>query len=131
MVQLSILSGKTAGTTWVARRLPVRIGRAQNSDLRLQESGIWDQHVRLSTVPAEGFVMETAPEALAAVNGQPVQRVVLRNGDLIELGSVTLQFWLSPTRQRALGWREWLTWAAIALISLGQVALVYWLIIER
>jgi len=35
---------------------------------------------------------------------------------------------LSETRQRGLRFREWLTWAGIAAVNLGQVALIYWLI---
>jgi type III secretion system (T3SS) inner membrane Yop/YscD-like protein len=131
MVQLSILSGKTAGTNWVARRFPVRIGRGSSCDLRLEEDGVWDDHLRLESVPGEGFVLETAANALACVNGQPAERAVLCNGDLLEIGSVKLQFWLSPTLQTGLWIREGLTWAGIALISLGQIALVYWLLQER
>jgi hypothetical protein len=52
----------------------------------------------------------------------------LRNGDLIEIGSVKLQFFLSETRQKGLRFRETLKWAAIAIISLGQIALIYWLL---
>src|SRR5437773_9698275 len=128
MLQLSILSGKTAGTAWVARRFPVRIGRSPSADLRLEEIGVWEEHLQLQFAPAEGFVLETAPNALATVNGQPLQRSVLRNGDLIEIGSVKMQFGLSETRQTGLRLREALTWAAIAGISLGQIALIYWLL---
>jgi pSer/pThr/pTyr-binding forkhead associated (FHA) protein len=128
MLQLSILSGKTAGTAWVARRFPVRIGRSHSADLRLEENGVWDEHLLLQFAPAEGLVLETAPNALATVNGQPLQRTVLRNGDLIEIGSVKLQFCLSQTRQTGLRLRESLTWLAIAAISLGQIALLYWLL---
>jgi len=53
---------------------------------------------------------------------------VLRSGDVIEAGSLKLQFWLSETRQAGLRLREGLTWAAIAAISLGQIALIYWLL---
>src|SRR5882724_8705028 len=128
MLQLSILSGKTAGTAWVARRFPVRIGRSPAADLRLEENGVWDEHLLLQFAPAVGLVLETAPNALATVNGQPLQRTVLRNGDLIEIGSVKLQFCLSQTRQTGLRLREALTWLAIAAISLGQIALLYWLL---
>ena len=128
MLQLSIVSGKMAGTSLVARRFPVRIGRSPDADLRLEENGVWDEHLVLGFHAAEGFVVETAPNALAAVNGHPVQRAVLRNGDIIEIGSVRLQFWLSETRQSGLRLREGITWAAIAAISLGQIALVYWLL---
>ena len=128
MLQLSILSGKSAGTAWVARRFPVRVGRSPSADLRLEENGVWDEHLRLQFAPAEGFVLETAPNALATVNGQPLQRSVLRNGDLIKIGSVKMQFGLSETRQKGLRRREALTWAAIAAICFGQIGLIYWLL---
>jgi len=52
----------------------------------------------------------------------------LRNGDLIQIGSSKLQFWLSETRQFSLGLREWLLWSGIAIISMGQIALIYLLL---
>jgi pSer/pThr/pTyr-binding forkhead associated (FHA) protein len=106
----------------------VRIGRSAKADLQSDESGVWDQHLQLDFEPAAGLVLTAQPDALTTVNGQPVQQVVLRNGDTISAGSLKLQFWLSETRQRGLRFREGLTWAAIAVISLGQVAIVYWLV---
>jgi pSer/pThr/pTyr-binding forkhead associated (FHA) protein len=128
MVQLKILSGTKAGTTWVARRFPVRIGRSASADLQLEEPGVWDQHLRLDFQPGTGFLLNAQPNALAAVNGQAVQQTLLRNGDTLELGSLKMQFWLSETRQSGLRLRETLTWIAIAAISLGQIALIYWLL---
>ena len=66
-------------------------------------------------------------EALVTTNGQPVQRTVLRNGDTVEIGALRLQFWLGDVPRRSLRVSEWFVWAIIAAISLGQVALVYWL----
>ncbi|HTI98854.1 MAG TPA: hypothetical protein VL527_08195, partial [Dongiaceae bacterium] len=65
--------------------------------------------------------------ALATVNGWPVQSVLLRNGDTIALGSVKLQFWLSPTRQSGL--RIWGMWVWIALfgILVAEIGLLAWL----
>jgi pSer/pThr/pTyr-binding forkhead associated (FHA) protein len=128
MVQLKVLSGKKAGTTWVARRFPVSIGRSADADLQLEEHGVWDQHLQLYFNPAVGIVMSAQPNALAAVNGQPVQQAVLRNGDAIDIGSLRMQFWLSEICQAGLRFREWITWAGIAAISLGQVGLIYWLL---
>jgi len=125
MLELKILSGKKAGTRWVARRFPVRIGRSSTADLQLEENGVWDQHLHLDFCPAEGFVLSAQPNALATVNGQPVQRTILRSGDAIEIGSLKMQFWLGEARQRGLRLREWLTWAAIAAIALGQIGLIY------
>src|SRR6266566_4125211 len=128
MVQLSILSGNTAGTAWVARRFPARIGRSHCADLRLEENGVWEEHLWLHFDAAEGFVLETAPNALATVNGQPLRRAILRNGDMIQIGSVRMQFSLSETRPAGLRLREGLTWAAIDAISLSQIGLIYWLL---
>ncbi|HOX56976.1 MAG TPA: FHA domain-containing protein [Candidatus Paceibacterota bacterium] len=128
MVQLKVLSGKKAGTAWVARRFPVSIGRSAAADLQLEEPGVWDQHLQLSFDPAEGITLSAQPNALAAVNGQPVRHAVLRNGDTIDIGSLKFQFWLGEARQVGLRFREALTWIAIVVISLGQVGLIYWLL---
>jgi len=128
MIQLKVVSGSKAGTVWVARRFPVHVGRSADADLRLEESGVWDKHLKLEFQPAHGVVLTAQPEALTSVNAQTVQQVVLRNGDEIGLGSIKLQFWLSETRQAGLRFREGLTWAGIAVVSLGQVALIYWLL---
>ena len=128
MIQLNILTGKKAGTLWVARRFPVRIGRAADNDLQFEEAGVWDRHFQLQLQPGQGFLLCCEPSAITSINGQPSTQSLLGNGDLIEFGAVKLKFWLSATRQRGLRWREWLTWAAIAAISLTQVALIYWLL---
>ncbi|HOC54810.1 MAG TPA: FHA domain-containing protein [Verrucomicrobiota bacterium] len=125
MVQLKLLSGKKAGTAWVARRFPVRIGRSNAADLQLEDEGVWDQHLQLDFDPAQGIVLIAHPSAPATVNGHPLQQTVLRNGDGIHIGALKMQFWLSETRQDGLRWREGLTWVAISAISLGQVGLIY------
>jgi hypothetical protein len=128
MVQLKVLSGKKAGTIWEARRFPVRIGRSAGADLPFEDAGVWDDHLRLGFDRHEGIVLNAQPDALAFVNGQPVSQTVLRNGDVIDIGSLKLQFWLSETQQTGLRFREGLTWASIAAICLGQVGLIYWLL---
>ena len=128
MVQLKILSGKKAGSIWTARRFPVRVGRSHEADLQLEENGVWDEHFEIQFHPAAGFTLETKPEALVTTNGQPMQRAVLRNGDLIEIGSLKLRFWLDDAPQRGLRIREAFVWILVAAVILGQIALIYWLI---
>ena len=128
MLQLKILNGRQAGAELVARRFPFRIGRAPDADLRLEEDGVWDWHLQIELRPDEGFVLSVLPGAVASVGNQPVQQeALLRNGDQIELGAARLQFGLTSTRHRSLALREVLTWMALALLCLGQVALIYWL----
>jgi len=127
VVQLCVLSGKRAGTSWVARRFPIRIGRASTSELKLEEDGIWDEHLLLE-LDRKGFCLKVQPNALARVNGQPTSETYLRNGDIIDLGVVSVRFWLSGVNQNRLHFREALSWAAIVLVVLGQIALLYWLL---
>lgn len=128
MVQFRILSGKKAGVLWIARRFPVRLGRAPGMELQLEQEGVWDEHLRVSFRPNEGFVLSTVGEALTNVNGEPVQEVLLRNGDIIDAGAAKLQFWLADARVSALRLRETATWAGIAAVFLAQIGLLYWLL---
>lgn len=128
MIQLQILSGKQAGTRWVARRFPVRIGRSIANDLQLEEDGVWDEHLELAFDPAQGFLLNRRSNALVTVNRESVQTNRLRNGDSIEIGSVQIRFWLAETRQRGYRIREWFVWTVVAAISFGEVALIYWLL---
>jgi len=127
MVQLHILSGKMAGDLPVVRRFPFRIGRAPENDLALAEDGVWDQHLTLEFQKNDGILLRTAPEAFATVNDQPQTSVRLRNGDLISFGSAKLQFWLAPAPRRSLPAREMIVWTILALVTLGQMALLFWL----
>ena len=128
MVQFNILSGKKAGAQSAARRFPFRIGRAPGNDLQLDDDGIWDQHLTLEFNLRKGFTLATAHNALAAINDGPVQTAVLRNGDIITLGSAKLQFWLAAACQRGLYLREAFVWALLAAVTAAQFALIYWLI---
>ncbi len=125
MVQLRILTGKSAGTVQVIQRFPCLIGRGAEADLRLEEPGVWERHIQLAFVPGAGISASVLPGALATLNGQALNQEVLHNGDLLQLGSAKLQFWLGQTRQRGLRLRESLTWIGLGLLCLGQIALIY------
>ena len=128
MIQLNILSGKQAGNQKVVRRFPFRIGRAQGNELQLDDDGIWDQHLTLKFQPKVGFVLLVASEAIVTVNGSPVQEYTLRNGDIITIGSVKLQFWLAAGAQGSLCLREAFVWTMLALVTICQFILLYWLV---
>jgi pSer/pThr/pTyr-binding forkhead associated (FHA) protein len=128
MVRLCIFSGKHAGSAIVAGRFPFRIGRSPRSDLCVEDAGVWDQHLELDVDVRDGFSLSLQGNALATVNGQPFQQVCLKNGDLIEIGSLRMQFTLSETTQCAFRLREALTWTGLAALFATQIGLIYWLI---
>ena len=128
MLQLQILSGKSAGVLWDARRLPVHVGRASGNDLQLEDDGVWNEHFQVALNPAEGFVLSVHPGALVTVNQTPTTTTRLRNGDLVGAGSAQLCFRLSETRQRGLRLREWFVWTLLLGVLLGEIALIGWLL---
>ena len=127
MIQLNFLLGKKAGSQMVVRHFPFRIGRAGGNDLQLDDDGIWDEHFRLEIQRNENFMLAAAPNALVAVNNEPVQSAHLHNGDVITAGSVKIQFWLAAAAQRGLHFREFFVWALIAFITALQIVLIYML----
>lgn len=124
MVQLKLLSGSQAGAVRKVDRFPCTLGRAPGSGVQLEESGVWDRHLTIELDPLEGFLASLHPNALATINGEPFRRQKLRNGDLLELGAVKMQFWLDGAPQRGLRWRESVLW--IGLLAL--VAVEGWLL---
>ena len=124
MIHLHLLSGKKAGSRTVAGHFPFRIGRAPQNDLPLEDDGVWDEHVTLEFQEKSGFHLATTSHAIAAVNGKPVEKTMLRNGDVITLGSVKIQFWLAPVPQRSLRLRENFVWALLILVTIAQFILI-------
>lgn len=128
MIQFNILTGRKAGIHWVARRFPVRVGRSPASDLVLEDDGVWNEHFELRFERGKGFLMRSAPDALVRVNGESLAEGLLRNGDVLDLGAVRLQFWLAASKPAGLVAREWATWLLVGAMTLGQVALIYFLL---
>src|SRR4051794_33217515 len=128
MIQLHILSGKKAGATFSASKLPFQVGRAASSALALDDAGVWDQHFTISWPTTESLVLTANPKTTTIVNGAKVSEAVLREGDLIEAGAVKMRFGFEVVKQKSLRTRELLTWIGLAALSLGQVALIYQLL---
>ncbi len=128
MIQFQILSGLQAGRDIAVRRFPFVIGRGPESNLQLTDAGVWERHLGVEFRRDEGFTFATRADALARINGEGVESGILRHGDLIELGSVRLRFWLARSRQKTLRLREVLTWVALFALFLGQIALINWLL---
>ena len=124
MIQLRILSGKMAGEIIFVRHFPFRVGRSSQNDLCLDDDGVWDNHMAIGFDRSEGFLLEAAPDAFAAVNEQPQSNARLSNGDVISFGSAKLQFWLAPAKLRGLRLREAFVWLLLIGATLAQVALL-------
>ena len=114
-----------AGQNILARHFPFSIGRGASSSLRLDEPGLWEEHLEIAVGPDHVFVLNIRPNALVTVNQQPFAAGAVRNGDVIEMGGLKIRFGFPATTQQSLRLREWLTWIGLALLSGGQVVLIY------
>lgn len=128
MIQLHILSGQQAGGDIVVRRFPFVIGRGVDAGLPMDDPGVWDRHLQIDFERDHGFTFTVQPNALALINGDTAEAGTLRNGDLIELGSARLRFWLARSTHKTLRVREALTWFALFALFAAQIALIYWLL---
>lgn len=127
MFQLHILSGKAAGTVHTARRLPFSVGRSAGADLRSEDPGVWDDHLKFELDATEGIRVTAHPQASLLVNGTPTKVARLRNGDVLELGGLKLRFWLAAAPLQSLRVREAMTWLFLFALSALQVGWLLWL----
>jgi predicted component of type VI protein secretion system len=128
VIQLHVLSGQKSDTDVVVRQFPFVIGRDADVGLQMDDPGVWDRHFQIEFQPGDGFTFIVQSNALALINGDTVAAGTLRNGDLIELGSARLRFWLARTTQKTLRVREALTWCCLSALFVAQIMLIYWLL---
>lgn len=88
---LTVLSGANVGMTFPLARGGV-LGRSHRADIQLLDHAVSRQHCRLER-ESEGYVL-TDLESLNGtyVNGERVSRVLLKDGDRIQVGASTLKF---------------------------------------
>jgi hypothetical protein len=68
------------------------IGRAEQSDIALADPGVSRNHARVVREGDDFIVEDLRSTNGTEVNGQPVRRRRLANGDMLKLASSTLQF---------------------------------------
>lgn len=124
MLQFKAVAGSRDVTTWEVDSFPVNIGRTAACEVRLEAAGVWDRHAEVVFDVEEGFILNGHEGALTRVNGETIQQHRLRNGDVIEIGSVKLQCWLAEVKRRNQAWREKLVWIALAVLTALQLILI-------
>jgi len=124
MVRLDVLTGSKAGMKVSCARLPVRVGRAAENDLTVEDAGVFPSHFTIHR-QKDDLILQVGVDAMVTVNGEVVKEAGLRNGDVIGLGATKLQFGFTPVRQASLAGRELATWVALGVLIFGEVAIAY------
>ena len=127
MIELRILEGNQAGGQWSTRHFPVQLGREEQADLVLTDTGVWGLHAEIAYDPASGFYITPLSEGTVVVNRNVVDASPLKSGDTFRLGAAVLQFWLTPPAQKRFHTLENGLWLALAALCVGQLLLIHWL----
>jgi pSer/pThr/pTyr-binding forkhead associated (FHA) protein len=126
MLLLAWSDGRGSSGTEIASTFPFTIGRAPGANLRLESSGVWDNHARILLDSAKGrFSIQRCGESIVLLNGGPAQESELTPGDRLQLGSAEILILLAPASSKPLRAREGAAWAFIALIAILEGVLAF------
>ena len=91
MAHLVFIDGKYMGTTLPLASVNT-IGRASDSDFQFLEPGILERHAVIRYKDGQYRILRMDPGAGVSVNNSDVTEEVLRHGDMIVLGHITVLF---------------------------------------
>ncbi len=87
---LVVLAGSNVGEMYKLEEAEILIGRASNAGIRLNDEGVSRRHARIAK-DADSIIVEDLQSANGTlVNGEPVARRVLVDGDKVMLGSTSV-----------------------------------------
>lgn len=90
--QLKIAEGKDAGKEFVFDQDEVLIGRTPECDVVLYDAGVSRKHCRIFSMGERYFVEDVGSSNGTKVNGAPIKKHALSDGDQIILGPVVFSF---------------------------------------
>jgi hypothetical protein len=89
---LVLVQGGQPIRSWPLATSELTIGRAELSDIPLADPGVSRNHARVVREGDDFIVEDLRSTNGTEVNGQPIRRRRLANGDMLKLASSTLQF---------------------------------------
>lgn len=92
VAHLAVQTGALAGRTFPLRFADITIGRALDNDVVLDSNDVSRHHVRIEPAGTLLRLIDLGSTNGTRVNGRRVSEHLLRNGDLVELGSTQLLF---------------------------------------
>lgn len=124
MIQLISADRFMANTDRVIRHFPFRIGRSRVNDCQIERTGVWEQHAVVELEQGRP-ILAGGSGGTILVNGERIIRHVLKNGDLVELGSVRWFVSLTPAKQKAAAVPQAAFWLLMFALFAVQVFAVY------
>jgi diguanylate cyclase (GGDEF)-like protein len=91
MAQLVFIEGKSMGSSVVLQD-NTTLGRLPENGIPIPHSSVSDRHATIVHGVAGWKILCATPEARVVVNGQEIQEHLLRHGDVLTIGQMTLIF---------------------------------------
>lgn len=89
---LRLLTGGDAGITFSIPDGSSTLGRSGDADIRIEASDVSRRHLRIDRTGARVDITDLDSTNGTRVNGEPVNRATLRNGDEVVVGMQILRF---------------------------------------
>lgn len=70
----------------------IKIGRKAHNDLQIDNLAVSGEHAAITTIQNDSFLEDLGSTNGTMVNGQPIQKHFLQDGDVIELGKYKLKY---------------------------------------
>ena len=89
---LTIVAGPLTGKQFIIYRSPTTIGSSPKADISLaKDTAVAPQHASIE-IDGNGYVLSDLSGGGTLINGRPITRQVLRDGDNIQIGRTVLQY---------------------------------------
>ncbi len=94
--RLERVGGTQAGQVMALRPDVTVLGRGAETDVRLTDMGVSRRHAEIRVEGAHVFLLDLGSSNGTTVNGRPIDRAALHDGDRIALGGVELLYRSAP-----------------------------------
>ncbi|MHA2621020.1 MAG: FHA domain-containing protein [bacterium JZ-2024 1] len=89
---LMVQEGTQKGEVFLIRKPAMDLGRDRDNDIVIADPYVSARHLRILVEDNELVIVDLASSNGTRVNGQPVNRSVLRAGDIVEVGKTLLVY---------------------------------------
>lgn len=89
---LTVLEGTAVGEVYKIEKDAIILGRDPKCDVSIQEDGVSRQHAKIEKQGFNCFISDLGSTNGTTVNGNPIERTKLSEGDKIRLGDILLRF---------------------------------------
>ncbi|WP_376694059.1 FHA domain-containing protein [Wenzhouxiangella sp. EGI_FJ10409] len=127
--ELTGLSDGVSGQSFGLGSTRIVVGRANNCDLRLDDSSVSSEHARIVKDSAGWRVVNLLSTNGTFVNDRKISSSAIANGDRLRFGRVEFRFY-DPDQSDGPheGKAGWMPWLAAGIVVVVVVAAVAWML---